>query len=112
MRHAWSGMGLLGDLRGALRVRHYSPRTEEVYVGWVRRFVRANGVRHPAELGPREVGAFLSELAVRGNVSASTQMQALAALLFLYREILGRDLGMLHGGGAARKTQRVAVVPA
>lgn len=103
-------MTLLTQLRSALRTRHYSRRTEEAYAGWVKRFVRANGMRHPRELGPAEISRFLSGLAVQGNVSASTQMQALAALLFLYREVLGRDPGRLEGLRPARRSTRLPVV--
>jgi len=81
--------GLLGDVRRRLRAGHYSPRTERAYVHWVRRFVRFAGLRHPGELGEAEVTAFLTDLAVRGRVSAATQNQALAALLYLYREYWG-----------------------
>src|SRR5206468_6178094 len=86
---------LLSALRRALRVRHYSPRTEEVYVQWVRRFIRACGTRHPRELGSGDVTRFLSDLAVDANVSASTQNQALAAILFLYRDVLEMPVGWL-----------------
>ena len=74
---------LLTLVRSAIRLRHYSRRTEEVYVGWIRRFIRHSGMRHPRELGAAEVSGFLSSLAVEGQVSASTQNQALAALVFL-----------------------------
>ncbi len=83
---------LLDQVRGRLRLRHYSLRTEQAYVGWIRRFILANGKRHPAQMGQAEVEAFLTDLATRGQVSAGTQNQALAALLFLYREILGLEL--------------------
>lgn len=69
---------LLTQVRDAIRVRHYSLRTEEAYVAWIRRFILFHGKRHPIELGPTEIGEFLSDLAVRGHVSASTQNQALA----------------------------------
>src|SRR3990172_5157446 len=83
---------LLHSLRANLRLRHFSPRTEEAYVCWVRRFVRFQGLRHPREMGEREVVAFLTHLAVERHVSSSTQGQALAALLFLYRHVLDRPL--------------------
>lgn len=102
--------GLFAELRRALRVRHYSPRTEEVYVAWVRRYVRFHGGRHPRELGEAEIEAFLSGLAVDRRVTAATQNQALAALLFLYREVLGRPAGLLRGLVRARQSQRVPVV--
>jgi hypothetical protein len=75
--------------------RHYRRRTVRVYLGWIRRFIIFHGKRHPDELGGPEVGAFLSSLATDGNVSSSTQNQALAALLFLYRQVLGRELEWL-----------------
>lgn len=76
---------LLDVVRSRLRTRRYSLRTEQAYVGWIRRFVEANGWRHPRKMGGAEVESFLSALAVHGHVSASTQNQALSALLFLYR---------------------------
>lgn len=75
---------LLDEVRGALRVRHYSRRTERAYVGWIRRYILFHGKRHPVDMGAEEVSRFLSFLAVGGRVSASTQNQALAAVLFLY----------------------------
>jgi integron integrase len=100
----------LEEVRRVLRVKHYSLRTEEVYVGWVRRFVLANGRRHPRELGADEVESFLSHLAVQGKVAASTQNQALSALLFLYREVLGVELPWLEGVVRAKRPQRVPTV--
>jgi integron integrase len=84
--------GLIRQLRVALRARHYSERTEEAYVRWVARFLRQHRGRHLAALGEVEVGRFLATLAERGRVSASTQNQAAAALLFLFREVLQRDV--------------------
>jgi site-specific recombinase XerD len=84
---------LLDQIRDALRARHYSPHTEQAYLLWVRRFIYFHQLRHPAEMGQPEINAFLTHLAVRENVSASTQNQALAALLFLYGTFwLGRLL--------------------
>src|SRR4051812_20390720 len=80
---------LLDAVREALRLRHYSRQTEKAYVGWIRRYVLFHGKRHPAEMGADEGGRFLSSLAVDANVSASTQNQALAALLFLYGHAFG-----------------------
>src|SRR5437868_6495402 len=77
---------LLDEVRSALRLRHYSRRTERAYVGWIRRFILFHDKRHPREMGAEEVTRFLSALATDRNVSASTQNQALAALLFLYGE--------------------------
>jgi integrase len=98
------------QVRGRLRVKHYSLRTEQAYLGWIRRFILANGKRHPRELGGSEVEAFLTGLATRGRVAASTQNQALAALLFLYREVLGQDLPWLDGVVRAKRPRRLPVV--
>ena len=104
------GPRLLARLRRALRVRHYSRRTEEAYVGWVRRYVRFCGLRHPAVLGERDVERFLTSLAVERGVSGSTQNQALSALVFLYDAVLGRPLGLCAGLIRAKGTPRVPVV--
>ena len=101
---------LLAQVRGALRARHYSVRTQEAYVGWVRRFVRFHGVRHPVELGGPDISRFLTWLAEEGRVSASTQTQAASALLFLYREVLGQGLDRLDGVVRARQPRRLPVV--
>jgi integrase len=90
-------------------MRQYSPRTEEAYVQWVRRYIFFHKLRHPAEMGTEEIQAFLSDLAVRGNVSASTQNQALCALIFLYR-LLGKDIGVLGGLVRAKRPRRLPVV--
>jgi integron integrase len=82
-------------VRDALRARHYSIRTEEAYVAWIKRFVRFHGMRHPRELGEAEINAFLTHLAVDDRVASATQSQALSALLFLYHEVLRRPLGSL-----------------
>jgi hypothetical protein len=83
-------------LRHAIRVRHYSIRTEEAYVDWARRFIRIHGRRHPRELGASEVAAFLTHLAVDRTVAPSTQNQARSALMFLYREVLQLELPWLQ----------------
>ena len=101
---------LLVLVRRALRTRHYSQRTEEAYVSWIRRFVRFHGMRHPTELGERDVARFLSSLAVEGGVSAATQNQALAALLFLYQAVLERPLGAFEGLVRAHQPKRLPVV--
>ena len=101
---------LLTQLRTAIRTRHYSPRTEEAYAQWVRRFIRFCGTRHPRELGAGDVTRFLSSLAVDANVSASTQNQALAAIVFLYRDVLGMPVGWLNGLVRAKRPSRVPVV--
>jgi integron integrase len=102
--------GLLEVVRAALRSKHYSRRTEEAYVNWIRRFVRFHNRRHPREMGEAEVSAFLSSLAVEGHVAASTQNQALSALLFLYGEVLRADVGWLDGLVRARRPARLPVV--
>lgn len=104
------GSQLLSALRRALGLRHYSRRTEEVYVQWVRRFVRFCGLRHPRELGTGEVTRFLSHLAVERHVSASTQNQALSALVFLYRDVLSIPVGWLSTLVRAKRPARVPVV--
>ncbi|MFQ3632430.1 phage integrase N-terminal SAM-like domain-containing protein, partial [Roseiflexus sp.] len=83
---------LLDQVRDILRAKHYSYRTEEAYIDWIRRFILFHNKRHPAEMGTPEIQAFLTYLATERNVSASTQNQALAALLFLYREVLHKDI--------------------
>jgi integron integrase len=100
----------LARVRQTLHARHLSPRTESAYVGWVRRFVDAGHGRDPADLGVEEVRAFLSDLAARDGLSASSQNQAFSALLFLYRDVLGRKLTDLHGVTRARPSDRVPVV--
>jgi integron integrase len=104
------GQKLLTRLRRAIRLHHYSPRTEEAYVHWVRRFVRFHGTRDPATMGEPEVSAFLTDLATTARVSSSTQNQALGALLFLYREVLGRRLAWLDGVVRAKQSVRLPVV--
>jgi len=94
----------------SLRSRRYSRRTEEAYVHWIRRFILFHGKRHPEELGAPEIGAFLSHLAVERHVSASTQNQALAALLFLYQVFLGRPLEEHIEAVRARRPRRLPVV--
>jgi integron integrase len=98
------------DVRARLRVKRYSLRTEQAYTGWIRRFILANGKRHPATLGGVEVEAFLSRLATEGEVAAGTQNQALSALLFLYREVLGLDLPWMASIVRAKRPRRVPVV--
>jgi len=101
---------LLDRVRTAIRVRHYSPRTEEAYVQWIRRFILYHGKRHPSAMGASEVNAFLSHLAVERTVSASTQNQALAALLFLYRHVLQEPLPWLDDIVRAQRPERLPVV--
>jgi len=101
---------LLDEVRRVLRLKHYSIRTETVYVAWVRRFILANGKRHPRDMGEAEVEGFLSGLAVQGKVAATTQNQALAALLFLYKQVLGIELPWMEGVVRAKRSQRVPTV--
>lgn len=101
---------LLERLRHRLRTRHYSRRTETAYVDWVRRYVLFHGRRHPQDMGEREISAFLAHLAVERNVSASTQNQALSALLFLYRHVLSAEVGFVHGVPRAKRPVRLPVV--
>lgn len=101
---------LFDKVREACRLKHYSARTEEAYVGWARRFVRFHGMRHPRGMGVPEVTAFLSSLAVRGQVSASTQNQALHAIRFLYREVLRIDLPDADSVVRARRSACLPVV--
>jgi len=103
-------MKLLDRLRAQIRVRHFSPRTEEAYAGWVRRYVVFHGRRHPDQMGEAEIRAFLSFLAEQRNVSSSTQNQALAALLFLYREVMGRPLDWVDVGIRAKRPGRLPTV--
>jgi len=104
-----AGTKLLTTVRLAVRARHYSARTERAYVHWIRRFIIASGARHPLQLGEDDVSAFLNALAQR-HVSASTQNQALASILFLYRRVLRSPLPWLKDLVRAKKAQRVPVV--
>jgi integrase len=101
---------LLADVSRALRLRHRSRRTEKAYLSWIRRFLVFHGGVHPRELGRGPITEFLSSLAVEKQVSASTQNQALAALLFLYREVLERDFPWLDQLVRARRPNRLPVV--
>lgn len=100
----------LDRVRQALRARHYSPRTEKSYVGWVRRFVLFHNKRHPSEMAAGEIRGFLSYLASDCHVSASTQNQALSALLFLYRHVLEDRMDWIEGIAPARRTARLPAV--
>ena len=101
---------LLDQVRDRIRVKHYSIRTETQYVQWVRRFILFHGKKHPRDMGAPEVEAFLTHLAVEGNVAAATQNQALSALLFLYKEVLAIDLPWLKDVTRAKRPQRMPVV--
>jgi integron integrase len=101
---------LLDQVRGKIRLKHYSIRTEQAYVDWIKRFILHFGKRHPRELGAADVEAFLTHLAVAGNVAASTQNQAKSALLFLYREVLEMELPWLDNVERAKAPKRLPVV--
>jgi integron integrase len=101
---------LLDQVRDALRVRHYSLRTETTYIQWIKRFILFNGKRHPLEKGEKEITAFLTHLAVEKHVSPSTQNQALAAILFLYKEVLERGLEWMDDIVRAKRTERIPEV--
>lgn len=101
---------LLDRVRHATRLRHLATRTEKAYVHWAKRFVLFHGCRHPQEMGAAEVNAFLTHLAVREHVAASTQNQALAGLLFLYAHVLGRPLDRMEGIVRAKRPKRLPAV--
>jgi integron integrase len=101
---------LLDQVRATIRARHYSRRTEKAYVAWIRRFIVFHGRRHPRELGLDAITAFVNTLATTGNVAASTQNQALSALLFLYRDVLGSDMPWVENVVRARRPARLPVV--
>lgn len=101
---------LLEQVRAAVRVKHYSLRTEEAYVGWTRRFVVFHTMRHPRDMGVAEIRTFLSDLAVRKHVAASTQNQALAAILFLYKHVLDIELDRIDDVVRAKRPSRLPTV--
>ena len=101
---------LLEEVRDLIRTRHYSYRTEEAYLYWIRQYILFHGKRHPAEMGPAEVSQFLTHLAVKREVAASTQNQALAALLFLYRNVLQQDLPWLENVTRANRRAHIPLV--
>jgi integrase len=101
---------LLDQVRDKLRTLHYSPRTEDAYVGWIKRYIWFHDKRHPRDMGPPEMEAFLSHLATQRGVSACTQNQALCSLLFLYKQVLGVDIGWVDGVTRAKRPERVPVV--
>ena len=101
---------LLDQLRDRIRLRYYSIRTEAAYLNWVKRFILFHGKRHPKDMGATEVEAFLTHLAVQGQVAAATQNQALSALLFLYREVLGQQLPWMDEVVRAKRPARLPVV--
>jgi integron integrase len=101
---------LLDKVRERIRLKHYSIRTEQAYTHWVKRYILFHGKRHPLEMGKVEIEAFLTSLAVERNVSASTQTQALSALLFLYKEVLGLDFPWLTEVTRAKRSRRLPSV--
>jgi integron integrase len=101
---------LLDRVRAAIRTKHYSIRTEQAYVDWIRRFILFHNKRHPSEMGKAEIEVFLTHLAVNRNVAPSTRNQALSALLFLYRQVLERELPLLDDVTRAKKPSRLPVV--
>ena len=101
---------LLEQVRERIRVKHYSLRTEDAYFDWARRFILFHGKRHPKDMGAEEVQAFLTHLAVDRHVSPSTQNQAKAALLFMYRHLLKVDLPWLSEVVQAKRSPRLPVV--
>jgi integron integrase len=107
---AMGKLHLLDQVRQAIRLRHYSPRTEEAYVSWIRRFILFHKKRHPADMEAMETNAFLSDLASAGHVSASTQTQALCALMFLYKEVLGQKTEWIEVSVRPQRPSRLPVV--
>ena len=101
---------LLDQVRGKIRLKHYSIRTEQAYVDWIKRFILHFDKQHPKDLGAAEVEGFLTHLAVNGKVAASTQNQAKSALLFLYKEVLSIELPWLDNVEPARVPKRLPVV--
>lgn len=101
---------LLDQVRERLRLKHYSIRTEQAYLDWIKRYILFHGKRHPVSMGKEEVERFLTHLAVERKVAASTQNQALSAILFLYKEVLGRELEWLDNVERAKRPARVPVV--
>jgi site-specific recombinase XerD len=101
---------LLEQVRQGIRTRHLSPHTEQAYVGWIKRFIFFHNKRHPVEMAEAEIGNFLSSLATDAKVSASTQNQALNALLFLYHEVLDKKIGLIQGVVRAKRPSRLPVV--
>jgi site-specific recombinase XerD len=101
---------LLDQVRNVIRIKHYSIRTEKAYVDWIKRFILFHGKRHPAEMAEEEVAQFLTYLARDMDVAASTQNQALSALLFLYKEVLKQDIGWLERVERAKKPPKLPVV--
>ena len=105
-----SNSKLLNRVRAAVRARHYSTSTEEAYISWIRRYVHFHDLRHPSEMGEEQISQFLTDLAVRGHVSAATQNQAASALIFLYRKVLSIPIETPGGVVRAKKPKKLPVV--
>ncbi len=101
---------LLDQVRAVLRLKHYSLRTEQSYLDWIKRFILFHGKRHPETMGAEEVREFLSNLATKGGVAASTQNQAFCALLFLYRDVLKHELSWIGNVERAKRPAKLPVV--
>jgi integron integrase len=101
---------LLDQVHDAIQLKHYSPKTGESYANWIRRFILFYDKRHPNDMGAPEIEAFLKHLAVKKQVAASTQNQALSALLFLYREVLRKDIGLVYTNISAQKPEHLPTV--
>src|SRR6266487_5765547 len=101
---------LFDEVRTVARLRHFSIRTEQSYVNWIRRFILFHYKRHPREMGEPDIRAFISHLAVEGGISASTQTVALSALLFLYRDVLKQDLPYVDNIERAKPAKKLPVV--
>ncbi|HJV33474.1 phage integrase N-terminal SAM-like domain-containing protein [Geomonas sp.] len=95
---------LLDQLRDAIRIRHYSYRTEQTYVLWAKQYILFHDKRHPADMAEKEIGEFLTYLATKRKISSSTQNQALNAIIFLYKHVLGKDIGLIDGVVRAKRT--------
>lgn len=108
--YAGKPLKLLDSVRYAIRSKHYSPSTEKAYVGWVKRYVLFHGKRHPNEMGKEEIAVFISHLAIKRRVSASTQNQALSAILFLYKEVLEKEIEWIDGIVRAKRPARIPEV--
>jgi integron integrase len=101
---------LLEQVRNVIRVKHYTLNTEKAYIPWIRRFILFHKNRHPSDMGEREIGEFLTHLAVNRNVAANTQNQALNAIVFLYKEVLKKEVGTISNAQRAKKHTRIPVV--
>ena len=101
---------LLDQVRAAIQKKHYSIRTEESYISWIKRFVKYHGLRHPGEMGEAEIQQFLNHLAVKEKVAASTQNQALCAIIFLYTQVLKQEVGTIENIVWAKKPKKLPVV--